>query len=115
MEHTEAEQAGRRVPPEVVDIVGRMAGLVPGQARAVAVVARTYHPAELETRGQRETADAAARTAVAEEIEERWPGAPYVVLHGPAEDFPGAVPEAARGDEVVIGVVYRVGAPLSGE
>ncbi|WP_239647481.1 MULTISPECIES: hypothetical protein [Nocardiopsis] len=87
-----------------------MAGLVPGQARAVAVVVRSYRSAELETQGQRETADAAARTAVAEEIEERWPGAPYVVRHGPAEDFAGAVPEAAHGHEVVIGVVYRVGA-----
>ncbi|MDA2805517.1 hypothetical protein [Nocardiopsis suaedae] len=115
MEHRQAEQAGRRVPPEVVDVVGRMAGLVPGQARAVGVVARTYRPAELETRGQRETADAAARTAVAEEIEERWPGAPYVVRHGPAEDFPGAVPQAAHGDEVVIGIVYRVGWPSAGE
>ncbi|GAA1122589.1 hypothetical protein [Nocardiopsis composta] len=90
----------------VLDALGR--GALPRQARFVAAVARRYPREELETPGQREIAAAAGRTSVAEEIEERWPGAPFAVQCGAAGEFPGAVPGADPEDEVVIGVVYRM-------
>ncbi len=90
----------------VLDALGR--GVLPRQARFVAAVSRRYSKDELETPGQRETASAAGRTSVSEEIEERWPGAPFAVRCGTAGEFPGAVPGADPEDEVVIGVVYRM-------
>ena len=91
----------------VLDAVRRSDAGVPAQARPVGVVTRVYAESELETDSQRTTAAAAGRTAVAEEIEGRWPGIPFVVRSGTGADLGAAVPEAGSGDEVVVGVAYR--------
>ncbi len=82
--------------------------LVPRQARAVDLISRVLPVGEIDTPAQREVAAAAARTAIAAEIEQRWPGAPYVIGQGGSEEY--ADLELAPETEalVVIGVVYEV-------
>ncbi|MFC3996483.1 hypothetical protein ACFOVU_11180 [Nocardiopsis sediminis] len=82
--------------------------MVPEQAHAVGFTARRIAPGEADTDDQREVADAAARTAVATEIEERWPGLPYVIRHGSGEELHDIVPDCDPGDRVVLGIVYRL-------
>ncbi|MFC4564308.1 hypothetical protein ACFO4E_20795 [Nocardiopsis mangrovi] len=88
--------------------LGRRPRMVPEQANAIGVAARAIPQTEADTDGQREVADAAARTAVATEIEERWPGMPYVIRHGSGAEFDDVVPWCAPGDRVVLGIAYRL-------
>ncbi|TQN31496.1 hypothetical protein FHX37_1403 [Haloactinospora alba] len=81
--------------------------LVPEQARPVDVVSRCYRSSEMDTAQQREQAAAAARTAIAGEIESRWPGAPYIIRQGTVGEFRELDLDAADDAMVVVGVVYR--------
>ncbi|MFD0776948.1 hypothetical protein ACFQZ2_23685 [Streptomonospora algeriensis] len=89
--------------------IGGLAGLVPAQARPVDLVYRSLGSAGTESDGQRDVAAAAARTAVAAEIEKLCPGEPYVLHQGRAADHPGMAPELESGEQLVFGVVYRFG------
>ncbi|TDQ50309.1 hypothetical protein [Actinorugispora endophytica] len=90
-----------------LETLNRASGLVPAQARAVDLVARTYAEAEMETPGERDTAAAAARTSIATEIASRWPGTPYVIRQGAVEDYPELGLGPAKDALLVFGVVYR--------
>ncbi|MFC3522872.1 hypothetical protein ACFPZ0_18650 [Streptomonospora nanhaiensis] len=81
--------------------------LVPEQARPVDLVVRSCGTLADDTGSQREVAVAAARTAVAEEIERRRPGEPYMLRQGRVHDFCDVVPECPLDEYVVVGVVYR--------
>ncbi|GAA4919605.1 hypothetical protein [Streptomonospora salina] len=98
----------KRLDPGMEEI-GGIAGLVPAQARAVDVVYRALGGAGADSDGQRDVAAAAARTAVAAEIEKLRPGEPYVLRQGRVADYPGMAAELDADDELVFGVVYRFG------
>jgi len=89
-----------------LEAVGGLARLVPAQARPVDLVYRSLGSVS-ESDGQRDTAAAAARTAVACEIERRRPGEPYVLHRGRAADYPGLAPQLQDEEPLVFGVVYR--------
>ncbi|MUL44279.1 hypothetical protein FZ103_24475 [Streptomonospora sp. PA3] len=89
--------------------IGGLAALVPAQARAVDLVYRPLGSAGTDSDGQHDVAAAAARTAVAGEIERLRPGEPYVLHQGRVDDYPGIAPELASDVQLVFGVVYRFG------
>ncbi|WP_157036300.1 hypothetical protein [Streptomonospora alba] len=89
--------------------IGGLAGLVPAQSRPVDLVYRPLGSAGTESDGQRDVASAAARTAVAAEIEKLRPGEPYVLHQGRVADYPGMAPELEGDELLVFGVVYRFG------
>ncbi|MDT0302820.1 hypothetical protein [Streptomonospora wellingtoniae] len=89
--------------------VGGLAALVPAQARPVDLVYRPLGSSGAESDTQRDVAAAAARTAVAGEIEKLRPGEPYVLQQGRVADYPGIAPELPPGEILVFGVVYRFG------
>lgn len=91
-----------------LEALGRRPRLVPEQARPVDLVPRTFAPDEMETPGQREVAAAAARTSIANEIQERWPGEPYVIRQGSTEEFADLALGSGRDAVVVLGVVYEI-------
>ncbi|GAA1775345.1 MULTISPECIES: hypothetical protein [Streptomonospora] len=90
--------------------VGGLAALVPAQARPVDLVYRPLGSSGTESDAQGEVAAAAARTAVAGEIEKLRPGEPYVLHQGRVGDYPGIAPELSPDELLVFGVVYRFGA-----
>ncbi|WP_046468155.1 hypothetical protein [Allosalinactinospora lopnorensis] len=90
-----------------LEALGRRPRLVPDEAHAVDFVPRACPLAEIESLAQREVAAAAARTSIANEIRSRWPGAPYIIRQGRAEDYEDLGLEPARDALVVFGVVYR--------
>ncbi|WP_148046278.1 hypothetical protein [Halostreptopolyspora alba] len=91
-----------------LEALGRRPRLVPEQARPVDLVPRVFALGAMDTPGQREVAAAAARTSIANEIQERWPGEPYVIRQGSTEEFA----DLSLGEEgdalVVFGVVYEI-------
>lgn len=99
-------------PGSGLEAVGGLVDLIPAQARPVDIVYRSLGAEgseSAESGSQREVAAAAARTAVAGEIERLRPGEPYVLQQGCAADYPGLDPELPEENQLVIGVVYRFG------
>jgi hypothetical protein len=90
-----------------LEALGRRPRLVPEQAHAVDFVTRACPLAEMDSLAQREVAAAAARTSISNEIRSRWPGAPYVIHQGRAEDYEDLGLDPATDALVVFGVVYR--------
>ncbi|QBI54070.1 hypothetical protein [Streptomonospora litoralis] len=92
-----------------LEAIGGLTELVPAQARPVDLVYRSLGTSGTDSDGQHDIAAAAARTAVAGEIERLRPGEPYVLHLGPAADYPGLAPESTEAELLVLGVVYRFG------
>ncbi|MBB4931423.1 hypothetical protein F4561_002243 [Lipingzhangella halophila] len=90
-----------------LEALGRRPRLVPEQARPVDLVSRACPIGEMDTPAQREVAAAAARTSIANEIQERWPGAPYLIRQGRTEELEDLDLESGTDALVIFGVVYK--------